>query len=65
MAKYRSKYLPEKTLAVVKPDQKDTYSKNSITWLKQFENVRHALNGREVHILDSKVDGYNDETKTV
>ena len=65
MAIYRSKYLPSKTVAVAKDNKKEMYSKSSITWLNTFKNVQHALNGREVTICGSKVDGFNQENNTV
>ena len=64
MAIYRSKYLQPYTIAVIKDNKKEMYSKASITWLNTFENVRHALNG-EVNICGSKIDGFNQETNTV
>ncbi|XP_018334518.2 uncharacterized protein LOC108743448 [Agrilus planipennis] len=65
MSIYRSKYIPEKTIAVVEENPKDTYSRGSITWLNQFSNVRHALNGGEITICGNKVDGYDNVTNTV
>ncbi|XP_039294128.1 uncharacterized protein LOC120353641 [Nilaparvata lugens] len=65
MAIYRSKYLRQNTIAVVNVDQKDQYSKQSITWLETFDGVRHALNCGEAMICGSKVDGYCEQTKTV
>ncbi|CAH1103834.1 unnamed protein product [Psylliodes chrysocephalus] len=65
MAIFRSKYLSKKTIALLETEKKDTYSQTSIRWLNQFTNVRHALNGGEVHICGSKVDGYDKVTNTV
>ena len=65
MAIYRSKYLQPETIAVVKDNKKEMYTKASITWLNTFQNVRHALNGGEVTICGSKVDGYNKESNSV
>ena len=61
MAIYRSQYLQPKTVAVVKDNKKEMYSKSSITWLNTFKNVQHALNGTEVTICGSKVDGFDQE----
>lgn len=65
MAIYRSKYMPTDTIAIDENDKKDTYSKASIAWLRQFSNVRHALNGGEVTICGAKVDGFDENTNTV
>lgn len=65
MGIFRSKYIQEKTLAVVKEDRKDTFSKASITWLNSINNVQHALNGGEVVIRGEKVDGFDKESNTV
>ena len=65
MAIYRSKYLQPKTIAVVKDNKKEMYSKSSITWLNTFKKVQHALNGTEVTICGSKVDGFNQENNIV
>jgi len=37
MAIYRSKYLQPTTIAVVKDNKKEMYSKSSITWLHTFK----------------------------
>src|SRR5436190_19772438 len=65
MAIYRGNYLEDNTIAVLNTDRKDMYSKQSITWLETFSGVKHALNGGEVTICGSKVDGYCEETNTV
>ena len=65
MAIYSSKYLQPYTIAVIKDNKKEMYSKASITWLNTFENVQHALNGGEVNICGAKVDGFNQETNIV
>lgn len=41
------------------------YSKESVTWLNTFTNVQHALNGGEISICGTKVDGFNQKTNTV
>jgi hypothetical protein len=65
MAIYRTKYLQPKTIAIIKENKKEMYSKGSISWLNTFTNVQHALNGGEVTICGAKVDGFNQETNTV
>jgi G:T-mismatch repair DNA endonuclease (very short patch repair protein) len=65
MAIYRSIYLQPNTIAVVKDNKEEMYSKASITWLNTFEKVRQTLNGGEVNICGAKVDGFNKETNTV
>jgi hypothetical protein len=65
MAIYRTKYLQPKTIAIIKDDKKEMYSKGSITWLNMFANVQHALNGGEVAKCGAKVDGFDQETNTV
>lgn len=57
--------MPTDTIAIDENDKKDTYSKASIAWLRQFSNVRHALNGGEVTICGAKVDGFDENTNTV
>ncbi|KAL4096398.1 hypothetical protein QTP88_021360 [Uroleucon formosanum] len=44
---YRSKYLLEDTTAVLDKEKNESYSKQSITWLQNFntKNISHALNG--------------------
>ena len=61
MAIYRSKYLQPTTIAAVKDNKKEMYSKSSITWLHTFKTVQHALNGTEVTICGSTVDGFDQE----
>lgn len=65
MVIYRSKYLPNNTIASIRENRKDQFSVGSITWLSQFPSVRHALNGGEVMICGSKVDGFDESTNTV
>jgi hypothetical protein len=65
MTIYRTKYLQPKTIPIIKEDNKEMYSKGSITWLNTFTNVLHALNGGEINICGAKVDGFNQETNTV
>ena len=65
MGIYRSKYLQPETIAIVKDNKKEMYSKTSIVWLNTFKNVQHALKGGEVTICGSKVDGFNQESNTV
>ena len=67
MAIYRSKYLQPNTIGIFEQEQKDQYSKISVSWLKSFnnENIKHAMNGGEVKICGSKVDGYDETTKSV
>lgn len=67
MAIYRSKYLLKETIAVLDKEKNENYSKQSITWLKHFnnKNIYHALNGGEKIIAGSKVDGYDEISKTV
>jgi len=67
MAIYRSKYLLEETIAVLDKEKNEKYSKQSITWLQNFnnKNISHALNGREIIIAGAKVDGFDNKSKTV
>ncbi|KAE9522228.1 hypothetical protein AGLY_017373 [Aphis glycines] len=67
MAIYRSKYLLKDTIATLDKEKNENYSKQSITWLKHFNNINiyHALNGGEKIIAGSKVDGYDEKSKTV
>uniref|UniRef100_A0A8D8ZAP4 DNA-directed DNA polymerase n=1 Tax=Cacopsylla melanoneura TaxID=428564 RepID=A0A8D8ZAP4_9HEMI len=65
MAIYRSSYLKNETLAIVKPVRKEMFSKESISWISKFPNVQHAMNGGEVEICGAKVDGFDKETNTV
>jgi len=41
------------------------YSKDSVAWLNTFKNVQHTLNGGEINVCGTKVDGFNQETITV
>lgn len=65
MGIYRSKYLQENTMTVIKSDKKDMFSEASIAWFSTFQGVQHALNGGEVMTCGAKVDGFNKETNTV
>lgn len=65
LAIYRSKYLPKNTIAVIEEEKKDIFSKSSITWLSQFKNVHHAVNGGEKVICGAKVDGFDKITNTI
>ena len=72
MAIYRSKYMPAKTIGVVKDVTRgECYSKISIAWIDwiaQRYNVKiqHALNGGEVTLKGiGKVDGFCEQTNTV
>lgn len=71
---YRSKFLPENTIAICDEIQYDTYSIKSIKWMKYLFlknniNIKHACNGGEVKLRISgtilKVDGYDESTKTI
>ena len=72
IAIYRSKYMPEKTIGVIKDGMKnETLSKISIQWLNwqsSVDNVyiQHAMNGGE-HFIPrvGKVDGFCKTTNTV
>ena len=72
MAIYRSKYMPENTIGVIKDSVKnETFSKISMQWLHWRSNVdnvyiQHAMNGGE-HFIPSvgKVDGFCKTTNTV
>ena len=72
MAIYRSKYMPENTIGVIKDSVKnETFSKISMQWLHWRSNVdnvyiQHAMNGGE-HFIPSvgKVDGFCKDTNTV
>ena len=71
MAIYRSKYMPEKTIGVIKDGMKnETFSKISIQWLNWRSNInnvyiQHAMNGGE-HFIPrvGKVDGFCKTTNT-
>ena len=71
MAIYRSNYMPENEIAVVKDVTRcETYSKISIIWLdwlskRDGKNIKHALNGGEKTFPFGKVDGFCKESKTV
>lgn len=71
MAIFRTKFMPENSIAVIKSDTKtDTHSKSSIQWLEYISksqgiNIRHALNGGEVMIGSFKADGFCEENQTV
>ena len=71
MTIYRSNYMPENEIAVVKDETRcETYSKISIIWLdwlskRDGENIKHALNGGEKTFHFGKVDGFCEESKTV
>ena len=71
MSIYRSKYMPENTIGIIKDDPKNTFSKTSLQWLKylsEMDNVyiQHAMNGGE-HFIPTvgEVDGYCEQTNTV
>ena len=71
MALYRSKYMPEKTIGVIKDVFKNTCSKMSLQWLKWVSDtqgvyVQHAMNGGE-HFIPTvgMVDGFCGQTNTV
>jgi len=65
MAIYRTKYLQPETIGTIKDDKKEMYSKGSLAWLNTFTNVRHALNGGEINICCTKLEGFDQETNTV
>ena len=71
MTIYRSKYMHENTIGIIKDDPKNTFSKTSIQWLRwqsEMDNVyiQHAMNGGEHFIpIIGKVDGYCEQTNTV
>ena len=70
---YRSKFMPERTIGVIKDSMRtETHSKISINWLKWVYDtnggkvrVQHALNGGE-HVIPGvgKVDGFCEATNT-
>ena len=71
MTIYRSNYMPNETIAIVRTDR---FSKASIMWLNYISknegiNIKHALNGGEKKLrIDNrtyKVDGFRKETNTV
>ncbi|KAE9524573.1 hypothetical protein AGLY_014623 [Aphis glycines] len=59
--------LRKQFLEIAKIKRKKNYSKQSITWLKHFNNINiyHALNDGKKIIAGSKVDGYDEKSKTV
>ena len=69
---YRSKFMPENTIGIIKDSVKtETFSKISMNWLKwisdtQTVHIQHAMNGGE-HIIPNvgKVDGFCKATNTV
>ena len=71
MTIYRSNYMPNNEIAVVKDVTRgETYSKISIGWLDWLSkrdgvNIKHALNGGEKTFPFGKVDGFCKESKTV
>ena len=71
MAVYRSKYMSEDTIGIIKDVPKNTFSKTSLQWLRwvsetQNVYVQHAMNGGE-HFIPTvgKVDGFCKKTNTV
>ena len=70
---YRSKFMPERTIGVIKDSVRtETHSKISINWLKWVYDtnggkvrIQHALNGGE-HVIPGvgKVDGFCEATNT-
>ncbi|KAF0748040.1 Uncharacterized protein FWK35_00018445 [Aphis craccivora] len=70
MAIYRQSFLLNSTIAVVKNVRKETFSDESMKWLKSKilngnKNIKHALNGGEAVICGAKVDGYDVSEKKV
>ena len=71
---YRSKFMPEKTIGIIKDSVRtETFSKISVNWLKwvfstsdEKIHIQHALNGGE-HVIPGvgKVDGFCESTNTV
>ena len=72
MTVYRSKFMPENTIGVIKDIAKtEAFSKISMDWLKWISDtqnvyIQHALNGGE-HVIPKvgKVDGFCKDTDTV
>ena len=71
MSIYRSKYMPENTIGIIKDVSKNTCSKTSIQWLKYISEtqnvyIQHAMNGGE-HVIPpvGKVDSFCKTTNTV
>ena len=72
MSVYRSKFMPENTIGIIKDTIKaETFSKISIKWLNwhsdmQGLHIQHAMNGGEHKITNvGKVDGFCKATNTV
>ena len=72
MSVYRSKFIPENTIGIIKDSVKtEAFSKISINWLKWISDtqniyIQHALNGGEFNISKiGKVDGFCKDTNTV
>ena len=72
MAVYRSKFMPENTIGIIKDIAKtEAFSKISIAWLKWISDtqdvyIQHALNGGERVIPKvGKVDDFCKDTNTV
>ena len=69
---YRSKFMPENTIGIIKDGEKtETFSKISMNWLKWISNtqnvhIQHAMNGEEYNIPNvGKVDGFCKATNTI
>ena len=71
---FRTKFLKENSIAIVKEFYRDIYSKLACQWLLSLknENIQHALNHGEVILPDIKyknknikVDGFDPKTNTV
>ena len=67
---YTSNDMPENVIAIDKKAIQEKYSKKSIAWLEAVAvesgvHIQHAQNGGEKQILNYKVDGYCDVTRTV
>jgi hypothetical protein len=58
--------MPKDSIAFLKCSR-DTFSKETIRWLLEFQNpdIIHATNGGEIKILGIKVDGYDETTNTI
>ena len=71
MTVYRSKFMPENTIGIIKDITKtEAFSKISMNWLKWVSDtqgvyIQHALNGGE-HVISKvgKVDGFCKDTNT-
>ncbi|KAL4084018.1 hypothetical protein QTP88_029334 [Uroleucon formosanum] len=59
--------IAEDTIAVLDKEKNESYSKQSITWLQNFnnKNISHALNGGKKTIAEAKVDGFDNKSKMV